>query len=524
MLDDVIGSYLDELSEREFDAPFMALLRALDFTDIHFLHGSFEFGKDFIAKQVDNGESCQYAFQTKAGDIDGAAWSGCRGQIDMLRTDSLAHPNFDKDLPRRAVFVTTGRLVGSAALRAQEYRAHLSNLHECEFETWDRERLVELLGEHSAAALALSAAGAFLTLLGRIDEQTITECEVERYTQRWLSGSAAINLNRCALEAAVIANRLRRTDRLDLAAFIGLALLRASWERTHGILPPARLGELTSDCGRELFRYYAWRLFDRCSEAFYDPLALLHAHVTVSAYVTYPVRCCRLAETLALLALLEQGSKDPRADSLNDFLSSFVDSNPGVVHPISDRWGVSLIFIVLATHKTGTDRSTRLLKEVAKWVADRHDANGLGLADPSASPQDEVDRLLGDPFEHVKLDPRRESFIAAILLDLAALLKLGAVFDLVRNEFLAVELSPSVIEVEETGAQYQTRNGGQFFTANMEYAEYWAPVDGWKSSPHHHRARSDYYLQRLDKWWDHLAISAVLRDRYFLETCRHFLT
>ena len=524
MLDDVIGSYLDALGEREFDAPFMALLRALRFTDIHFLHGSFEFGKDFVAKRVDGGELCQYAFQTKAGDINGAAWSECRGQIDMLRTDSLAHPNFDKDLPRKAVFVTTGRLVGAAAVRAQEYCAHLETLGECEFETWDRERLVELMGENSAAALSPDTAGALIALLGQIDLKVIGEYEAEQYSRRWLSGPDALSLHRCALEAAVIANRLRRTGRLDLAAFVGLALLRASWERTHGILPPEPLGALTSECGRQLFRHYAWSLFDRCSDEACDSLSMVRSHDAVSAYITYPVRCCRLMETLALLALLEQTSDDPRVKSLADFLSSFVDSNPGVAHPISDRWGVSLIFVVLATSKTDAGRPVRLLKAVVKWVADRYDADGLGLAGPSAEPQDEVDRLLGDPFEHIKLDPRRESYIAAIAMDLAALLELGDVFDLMCNEFLAVKLYPAVIEVEDTHAQYQTRNGGQFFTANMEYSEHWEPVDGWKVSPHHRRAKSDYYLQRLEKWWDHLALSAVTRDRYFLETCRHFLT
>lgn len=50
MLANVVESYLDSLEEREFDAPFMALLRALGFWDIHLLHGPFEFGKDFIAK------------------------------------------------------------------------------------------------------------------------------------------------------------------------------------------------------------------------------------------------------------------------------------------------------------------------------------------------------------------------------------------------------------------------------------------------------------------------------------------
>ena len=57
MLANVVESYLDSLEEREFDAPFMALLRALGFWDIHLLHGPFEFGKDLIAKGNHEGQT-----------------------------------------------------------------------------------------------------------------------------------------------------------------------------------------------------------------------------------------------------------------------------------------------------------------------------------------------------------------------------------------------------------------------------------------------------------------------------------
>src|SRR5260370_4317995 len=146
MLADAIGNYISSLTEREFDAPFIALLRLRGFTDIHFLHGPFEFGKDFIAKRAEDGEEHQYAFQTKAGDIGMFEWNQCRGQIDLLRTDALAHPNFNKALNRRAIFVTTGRLIGGAGLAAQEYAQHLQTLGEAQFSTWDRDTLVELLG------------------------------------------------------------------------------------------------------------------------------------------------------------------------------------------------------------------------------------------------------------------------------------------------------------------------------------------------------------------------------------------
>ena len=50
MLDNAVAGFLDEVTEREFDEPLLALLRENGFVDIHYLHGSYEFGKDVIAK------------------------------------------------------------------------------------------------------------------------------------------------------------------------------------------------------------------------------------------------------------------------------------------------------------------------------------------------------------------------------------------------------------------------------------------------------------------------------------------
>src|SRR5208282_500356 len=127
MLDDVIGNYIDSSTEREFDAPFQALLRLHGFIDVHFIHGSFEFGKDFIAKRTEDGIQLQYVFQTKAGNIGLTEWGQCQSQIGMLLTNSLAHPSFDQQMSRRARLVTTGRLVGGATLAAQEYRRYLES-------------------------------------------------------------------------------------------------------------------------------------------------------------------------------------------------------------------------------------------------------------------------------------------------------------------------------------------------------------------------------------------------------------
>ena len=96
-------------------------------------------------------------------------------------------------------------------------------------------------------------------------------------------------------------------------------------------------------------------------------------------------------------------------------------------------------------------------------------------------------------------------------------------FELARNDFMAFGVTLPVIEVSDTRGQYLIGGNGLRFEPNMEYSESWAPREAWKVAPHHYRAPSAYYLERISRAWDHLAVSAVLRDRHFLPACLAFI-
>lgn len=525
MIADVLGNYLDNIEEREFDEPFIAVLRANGFRDIHFLHGRFELGKDFIAKGEEDGVVCQYAFQTKAGDITLGKWREVRGQIDHLRTDSLAHPSFDRTLPRRAVFVTTGRLIGGSPLAAQEYARHLQELGEIGFVSWDRERLVEIMSESPEAGLAGVPEGQLLAMLGRIDANEVQELEIEKFSRRWLSeANSPPNLWRAAVEATVVANRLRRHDRLDLACCVSMCLVRAAWAGGHGTEPPDAVSITIADLGRAMFRHYASDLLTRCTEESLEPLAFVNAHEIFSAFVTYPVRCLRLIEILGLLGLLVLENDESMAREIAAYLDRFFEKHPGAVHPISDRWAVSLIPPVLLLTKTGNGKGiASILKGVVRWIGDRYEKDSFGLAGTHATPEDEVNYLLGTPFEHVELRRRSESYVSTVVLDLAAMLQLGDVYGVARNDFLAVDAMSCVVETRDTPGQYVLGASDARYEPNMRYKDEWMPTDGWKVAPHHQRGEEPYYLARIGRHWDHLAISSVLRDRHFWATCRDLL-
>ena len=439
MLAAAIANYIDSLTEREFGAPFIALLRLHGFTDIHFLHGSFEFGKDFIAKRKEDGTDYQYAFQTKAGDLASPEWRECRGQIDMLRVNSLAHPNFDKSMARQARFVTTGRLVGGAALDAQEYREHLAKLNESAFITWDRDTLVEML-----AVDPVSLNGSPLSLLQILgtEGKDLNFEILETHSRGWIrSGNSRSNL-RDTLEAAVIASHCRKQKRIDLACAVALMSLRSTLATAHASDPLSDISTVGIDAAKAMFRHYATQLWEQCRGRFLQPDELIQEDRTPAGFVTYPVRCLTLIENLALLGLLVEAGDSALSAAISEYLAQFVQANAGAGHPISDRWAISLapLTLLLALHGRDDVIHSFLLSAV-RWIADRHDDGNLGLAGPYSSPTEETNRLLGPPFEFISLRRRNESFVASLILDLASVLENQNLYDAARTSSLPLTSS-----------------------------------------------------------------------------------
>lgn len=521
MLADVIGNYIDSLTEREFDAPFIALLRLHGFMDIHFLHGAFEFGKDFIAKRKEGGLDYQYTFQTKAGDLGLSEWKECRGQIDMLRANSLAHPNFDKLMRRKARFVTTGRLVGGAALDAQEYREHLAKLQESEFITWDRDTLVEMI-----AVDPLSLSGSPLSLLQVLGTAgTDLNFDIlEAHSRGWIrSGESPTNL-RDALEAAVIASHCRKQKRIDLACAVALMSLRATLATANGANPLPDTSAVGIEAARAIFRHYARRLWEQCRGRFLQPDELIQEDRTPAGFLTYPVRCLTLVEILGLLGLLMEQDDPMLSAEIAEYLAEFLKANTGAAHPVSDRWAVSLAPASLLLVRHGkSDVVHNFLLSATTWIANQYDDGNLGLAGPYASSADEANRLLGSAFEHVALQRRSESYTAALLLDLASVLEDGELYNAARNEFLAVDVVLPILEVSDDLGQYGRHLGLSHFEPNMPYDDYWTPQENWKSAPHHKRGAPMRYPERVGSPWDQIALSSVLRDRHFVYNWRRIL-
>jgi hypothetical protein len=522
MIAAVVGSYVDSLTEREFDAPFMALLQFHGFRDIHFLHGPFEFGKDFIAKRDEDGIHYQYAFQTKAGDIGLSEWSQCRGQIDMLRTNALAHPNFDSDLARRAVFVTTGRLVGGATVAAQDYARHLRDSAEIQFKSWDRDTIVEMLAVDPRSLSGSTAA--LLQVLGA-QGRNMNFSALEQHSRSWIRIDCTNTSLRDTLEAAVIANHCRNENRSDLACYTALLLLRSLWATSHGKTPSPHAMSVAITTARDLFRHYAMELWNAVSDHFLEPDEILRQDQAPAAFATYPVRCLTIVELLGMLGLLENESNPNLSAKIADYLCGFVGANVGAAHPISDRWGISLACCALLLWLHGRREVVRhYITAAVKWIADQYDDENEGLAGPYADVDEEIEYLLGTPFEHIKLVRRPESYTATQILDLCSVLQEGEMYDLARNEFLAVGICLPILEVDDAPAQYCVHSAGQRFESNTPYEEQWRPLHEWKVAPHHKRGPECHYPEAIGGPWNQIAISCAIRDRHFVKSWRRLVS
>lgn len=479
-LDDVLAAYLDRVSEREFDAAFLSLLSAAGYKHVHLLHGAFEFGKDFIGRR----DGRQFGFQTKAGNINLAAWRDTRPQVEEILWNDIAHPDFDKHAPRRAVLVTTGRLVGGAAADAQQYGDTLAKRMavaegEPVFEVWDRESLLALMELSPEISLNGWGEAPLLELLGLLadaNRRHLTSRRVERSTRTWVGET----LNRVTLAAALVGNRLLETGRPDLAMTTVAGLLRAAAIQLHSGTSESVSTAL--DAGRRLCDVYATSLVDGLASVSDNARDLIHVGNEILSGVTYPVRCSLVVQSLGLLGLLryEEGD-DEAAEDFVRRLERFVTAQPGAAHPISDAWAASLIPAAALLRRAESAALVPWLENITIWICDHH-FKAPGLASVYAEPADEVRYLIGEPFEHLEVSRRRSSHLATVVLDLTCALKLPELFRDAFNDFAAVDLAFPVLEPLDEPGQYMFDGSGLTSEANIAFDEDHNLADSWQAA------------------------------------------
>jgi len=483
----------------------MALLVSRRFYDIHKIHGAFEFGKDFIAKCEDGGVVHQYAIQSKTGDINLGAWRQVRHQIDEARYNGIAHPSYDRSLPRKAILVTTGRLVGGASGDAQEYKQFLESRGEPSFDLWDQDDLRTWLIHDPACGMADGTAADILAVIAAAEKGPISHQQLERYTRKW----TALPLRRAAIEAAVIANKLRICQRTDLAAITALCTLRAAHSQDAN--PDA---QLFSAAARQLHASYATGLLRTYQNVVSEPKSLLDRLNSTYPHFAYPVTCHRLVEAWGLLAMAGHIEPDVAEDA-RSAVRAIVSKQPGIGRPLSDRWAVSLMCAALSAFRDNADEVAELLKTVIVWIADSYE-NRPGLASADCSELVEIEYLLGAPLSHIEIRRRRTSYLATMVLDLSVFFGFRDLYLVAAHDFRAVDLVPTILVADERIAKWGAGEFGIQSIPSVRYEPTWGSDP--HLAPHHDTARPEGIPA-----WDALALACLPRNRHpfwaFSELC-----
>lgn len=505
-LADAVAAYVESLTERELDAPLIALLGRLGFHHVHLVHGAYEFGKDFIAQRTEDGVRYQYCLQSKAGNLGAGDWRAVRQQVDAMRTGTVAHPDFDPSLERRLIVVTNGRLTGGAPIEAQDYNAYHRARGEAIVEFWDADVLVPHFENILVEGVPARDQARTLELLGRLGQGLGTRQDVRVYAQAWFAaGLTPAERWGHVLTGSMLAQHAAHQGREDLAAQLAFRLLRAAWERPEPVHPTE------TAVARSLFEVHADELWRQVKNQ--DPVALtLQSNTGIDSFVLHPVKAARLCESLGLLALLSlHGPQAGRAQEIGDYLAAFVAASPATAHPISDDASFTVLVTAVALAATGHQSATEpYLRNVAVWVLDLIEY-GAGLGD-GAEPAVVVRRLLGPAYPTLA-PPGRESasYALSVVLDLAHVLGSHDLYCDLVNDLEALDAMAKIVAPDDAG--------GDRLVARIAYTAGPSPVP----AAHHRIAADSTAAGQAGQWFDCVAAWATYRDRHVPAVLRALL-
>jgi len=526
MLSNVLDDYLDSVGERDFDIPFLSLLPALGFYDIHLTHGSVEFGKNFIAKRLDESGCVQYAFRSKARGITQTTWRNeIMGQILEAMWNGLSHPNFDKHLPRQVVLVCAGEFRGNAAISLDQFNETLEAQHHRPVEFWGKRYLGSLLlrhgleGVHQASAAGFREYGQFFSLYSQAFQGMLTIREIENYSRRWVDADLEPHkrLLWATVEAELLAQQCEKHNLVFEAVQCHLACMRVLSEQVYSqpTLTSVDLWSLQVERVHEMCSNYVTAI-RRAWDAERDLVKTWFGELDV---VTYPVQCLRIMElaALAYFSAPDQASKAP----FGTFLRDFISVERGCARPVSDRHAVSVVLAALALIDQGhRSEVASLLEQATVWVCDWYE-HRIGLGGIEAAEEEESLYLLGYPFDLDEIVERHDSFLPTAIMDLAAFLgDIGLYSDIV-NDVKAVRIFPSYWQAQDTAGACRIEGRDVLTYPAVSYADHLTPFADLMFAEHIAAEPPTFQFFEAFGRFSAPALMALLRDRYFPRLWAH---
>ena len=525
MLRNVLEDYLSSIKERDFDFPLSSLLQGMGFYDIHFTHGAVEFGKDFIAKRVENNVEYQYAIQSKKGDIGQSLWRNeIKGQLEEAILSDYSHPQFNTSLPRKAILVTTGRLSGNARLASQEFKAKLeaeNRIHEIFF--WEKEQLAQyseefgFAGIHHNMVTGLNEFAQFYLTYSKALAGTLSDRQIEELSRFWLDESLDYKkrILRASIEAEIIATKLIEHGHIYEAITAYLSLLRLVMQVTYeneDQFVPEILNEIVKTKILPLSRSFFSEFRSNWEEAERSLLSLCLKDSSLPM-LNYIVWCARVLEITSLYYFLTPDAAE-RTDIVG-FLSKFIDKEEGCGHIPGDRHAISMVWASLALIAADrADDALGLIKRSVIWLCDRVE-KGFGLARYEADEYEETITLLGYPFDFIKVEHNRSSFLATILSDLAAYIGDKQFYEDVVNDFEACEIVYTYWQFPDTKAIFTIETEECRTYPNIPHEPSIKRFDDFDYAEHIKHEPDSFKIYQKAGPCSLLFLSILLKDRYF---------
>ncbi|MBN1314054.1 MAG: hypothetical protein JXA42_01255 [Anaerolineales bacterium] len=460
MLKNVLGVYLDNVKEREFDLPFLTLLRSQDFVDIHFTHGNTEFGKDFIAKRNDDGEICQYTFQVKVGNIGQASWrNDIQGQVLEALLSGLSHPNFDRSICHKSCLVVTGILKGNAPLGMQNLNQKIVDVYKLHpIILWDRDYIINMLGSfgleefYASTSFGYVGYGDFYVLYGKSLSGYISENEIEEHSRCWLSNTIE-DKNRIlgiTLESEIISQNCFNNGYYYEGIQAQLAAIRFFLQEINSSIDTSKQERMLTILDQAIINlrkkclFFVNDVYEQLNSAERDLVRLITGP---GFFYTYLVFCARILEIAGFAFFLVLDGVEKRM--IINFIHELISTEPGCTHIPSDKYAISLVFPVLALMSYGMeDDACDVVKQVTIWLCDRYE-KGDGLAHFEATPNEEITTLFGYPYDFVDYHKYGDSFLATVLSDLAAFIGNQELYMNIVNDLQASGVFPTYWQISD---------------------------------------------------------------------------
>lgn len=533
MLRNVLEDYLNSVVEIDLDYPLMSLLQAMGFYDIHYTHGAVEFGKDFIAKRVENNVEYQYGIQSKKGDIGQALWRNeIRGQLEEAIISDLSHPQFNTALPRKVVLVTSGRLSGNARLASQEFKSRLEmdgRVQELLF--WEKEQIIQfseeygLTGIHQNTAKGLAGFAQFYLIYSKAIQGILSDREIEEFSRLWLDESLEYRkrILRASIEAGIIGSKLVEAGQIYGAIIIYLSLARVIMASTHENDDPFIIDiytELVEEKITPLCKQFFQQLRTEWEGA---EKSLLHLSITNGFFqlLHYLVWCSRALEIVSLYFFLVKNNVEK--DDAVTFLAEFVEAEEGCGHIPGDRYTISLVWPILAFIQVGMpDKAINLVKRSVVWLCDRVEKD-FGLARYEADEYEETAMLLGTSFDFIKVEKNRSSFLATAMTDLAAFIGDKEFYADVVNDIEACELAYEYWQFPDTKAIYTIDTEECITYPNITHYYELTTFEDSEYAEHIKHEPPSFQITKKIGTSSLIMLSVLLKDRYFPKVWRDII-